>query len=319
MLPFCAGPAGPELVFMDMDWIKARKEELKLIILAHNYQRPEVQDVADMLGDSLALARKAAETDANYILFCGVDFMAESAKILSPDKVVLHPDETSCCPMAAMIDPEGLNRMMEEHPGAPVVSYVNTRAEIKAMSEVCCTSSNAVDVVRSLPQDDIIFVPDENLGMYVARFVPEKRLHLWPGYCHVHVQISLRRLKELKAAHPDAKVLVHPECTPDVIDYADHVLSTEGMVRHVMGTDGNEFIIGTEEGLVYRMTNLVKGKTFYRVEEALCHNMKKITITDVINTMKELRPVVELPEDIMMKARMPLERMVEVRTRGKSA
>ncbi|RLF44252.1 MAG: quinolinate synthase, partial [Thermoplasmata archaeon] len=220
------------------------KKERNAIILAHNYQRPEIQDVADFVGDSLALAMKAKQTDADVIVFCGVDFMAESAKIINPDKVVLFPDEKAKCPMAAMIDAESVVKLKEKY-GYDVVSYINTSAAVKAVSDICCTSANAVKVVESVP-NGIIFTPDENLGLYVKRFVKDKDIILWPGFCPTHMGISLKDILKLKKEHPQAEVLAHPECTPEVIDIADKVASTEGMVRYAKETEAKEFIVATE-------------------------------------------------------------------------
>lgn len=288
------------------------KRERNAVLLVHNYQRPEIQDVADFLGDSFGLAVQASETDADYIVFCGVDFMAESAKVLNPDRTVLHPVPGAKCPMAAMVDTEDLKQLKKKHPDAAVVSYVNTTAETKTLSDYCCTSSNAVKVVRSVPQEKVIFVPDSNLGLFVQRSVKEKEFIFWPGYCHVHRGITLEGLKEIRAKHPKAEILVHPECSPDVIDFADWTLSTEGMYNHVRNSPSNEFIIGTEKGMAYRLKKDNPGKTFYALENALCPNMKKITIHKVLDSLKNLGPVVELSEDVMQKARIPLERMVKI-------
>src|SRR4030042_1540820 len=209
------------------------KKEKDAIILGHNYQRKEVQEISDFLGDSYGLSVQASKTEAKVIVFCGVDFMAESAKILNPEKTVLHPNLKAKCPMAAMVDAASLRELKAEHPGAPVVSYVNTSAEVKAESDICCTSANAVKIVQSLPDKKIIFVPDTTLGLYVQRFVKDKELILWPGYCPTHVNITADSLRELKRQHPDAEVVVHPETTPDVIDFAGYAFSTEGLLKPV--------------------------------------------------------------------------------------
>ncbi len=284
--------------------------EKDVIILAHNYQVPEIQDIADIVGDSLVLALKARNVTQSTILFCGVEFMAESAKALSPEKRVIHPVPDSQCPMAHMVDVEGLQSYREEHPGAPVVTYVNSTAEIKAHTDICCTSANAVKVVRSLKEDEIIFVPDSNLGAYVQSQVPGKKVHLWPGYCHVHNDITTDQILQAKKDHPDALVMVHPECRMDVIDLADKVASTEGMIRFSASSDGKEFIVGTEEGLVHRLEKEVPGKIFHRLETAVCPNMKKITLYDVLKALENMGPTVELDPEIIERNKAPLERML---------
>jgi len=286
------------------------KKERNAIILAHNYQRPEIQDIADFVGDSLALAMKAKQTDADVIVFCGVDFMAESAKIINPDKIVLFPDEKAKCPMAAMVDAESLIKLKEKY-DYDVVSYINTTAAVKAVSDICCTSANAVKVVQSRP-DGVIFVPDENLGNYVMRFVKDKDIILWPGFCPTHMGISLKDIMKLKEEHPQAEILAHPECTPDVIDIADKVASTEGMVRYAMESDSREFIVATERELCYRMKKEMPDKEFYPVKNAVCPTMKKITLEKVIKSLEEMKPQIKLSEEIMEKAKKPLEKMLEM-------
>ena len=233
------------------------KGEQDAILLAHNYQRPEIQDVADFLGDSLGLAMEASKIDRKNIIFCGVDFMAESAKILNPDKKVIHPivppHLIAKCPMAAMADRETVLGFKNEHPGAAVVSYVNTTAEVKAVSDYCCTSSNAVKIVSRVPEDKVIFVPDEHLGSWVKRSIKDKEIILWPGYCRTHVRITKEEILDLKEDHPEAVVMVHPECTYEVVDIADEVFSTEGMVKYVKSSDAREFIVGTERELGHRL------------------------------------------------------------------
>ncbi len=295
-----------------VDEIERLKKEKKATILAHNYQIPQIQDLADFVGDSLALAVKATEVDSELIVFCGVDFMAESALILNPKKTVIRPNPRAKCPMAAMVDVEGLRLAKQKNPEAVVVSYVNTTAHVKTETDICCTSANAVKVIKSLSEDAILFVPDSNLGLYAQRFLPEKKFIFWPGYCHVHQDISVGQLNDLKTAHPKAVVLVHPECSPDVVDYADYVFSTEGMVRHCASSDFKEFIIGTEEGLVHRLKKENPGKLFYAIPDAICPNMKKITLKDVLNALKNLEPRVVLSEEVIEKARAPLDRMVAI-------
>ncbi len=288
------------------------KAKHNAIIMAHNYQRPEVQDIADHLGDSLALAKKAIDIDADVIIFCGVDFMAESAKILNPDKTVVIPDPNAKCPMAAQITAEQLAGEKKKYPEASAVAYINTTADLKTEVDVCCTSANAVKVVESLPEQQVIFVPDENLGLYVKRFVTDKELILWPGFCHVHKDLKKEELLDLKQKHPEAEILVHPECRPDVIDAADQVFSTEGMVKHCRESDRQEFIIGTEEGLTHRLKKEIPGKTYFPVKSAVCPNMKKITLDKVIQSLETLEPKIELSDFVMEKAKEPLDRMVKI-------
>jgi quinolinate synthase len=301
---------------MDRKEIESKVKELKkqhnTIILAHNYQIPIIQDIADFIGDSLALALQATKTDADNIVFCGVDFMAESAKILNPDKNVIHPDKKSKCPMAAMIDPESLSWLTSKNPDAEVVSYINTTADIKAVTDICCTSSNGVKVVKSRPSKKIIFVPDQNLGLYVKRFVKDKELILWPGICPTHHDISEEDILEIKEQHPDSEILVHPECRPEVIDIADHVFSTNGMVNYAKESKVKEFIIGTEKELCYRLKKENPSKSFYPLKSAICPNMKKITLEKVLKSMESLEPKIELSQEIMGKAKLPLQRMTDV-------
>ncbi|MBN1677531.1 MAG: quinolinate synthase NadA [Candidatus Thermoplasmatota archaeon] len=286
------------------------KREKDAIILGHNYQRKEVQEISDFLGDSYGLSVQASRTAAKIIVFCGVDFMAESAKILNPEKVVLHPNLRARCPMAAMVDAASLKELKAQHPGAPVVSYVNTSAEVKAESDICCTSANAVKIVQSLPDKKIIFVPDTNLGLYVQRFVKDKEMVFWPGYCPTHVNITRENLERLKEEHPEAEVLVHPECTPDVIDVADHAYSTEGILRHVQTSSKKEFIIGTEENMIHRLSKEAPGKIFYAVPNATCPSMREIALEDVRDSLVKMQYRIELPDDIIIRARVPLERMI---------
>jgi len=296
--------------------IKELKEEKNAVILAHNYQRPEIQDVADLIGDSLGLSMEAAKSDAEVIVFCGVKFMAESAKILSPDKIVVHPEADSLCPMAAMIDAKTVRQLKKENPGAVVVAYVNTTAEVKAEVDICCTSANAVKTVRTLPEKNIIFIPDINLGMYVKRFVPNKNIILYPGYCPTHNNITTEQVLKVTKEHPNAEILAHPECTPQVIDIADGAYSTEGMLKRVFSSNHREFIIVTEKEMVYRLEKEtgIRGKNmrFYPVESAICPNMKKITIDKVAKSLEFLSPTIELPEEIIKRARRPLDRMLEM-------
>lgn len=296
-----------------MERIERLKERNNAIILAHNYQLPEIQDIADFVGDSLDLARKATETTADYIIFCGVNFMAETAKILNPDKVVIHPDPESRCPMADMVDVKSLRWLRSRHPHASIVAYVNTTAEIKAMADVCCTSSNSVKVVKDLDSEEVIFVPDRNLGLYTKRFITDKNIILWPGICPTHHSLIRKEdIENLKREHPEAEIMVHPECRPEVIDVADLVSSTNGMVGYARRSKGKAFIVGTEEGLCYRLKKENPDKEFYPVERAICSNMKKITLDKVVYSLENLKPELNLPKEILEKAREPILRMMEV-------
>lgn len=299
-----------------MENIREKIEELKkeknAIILAHNYQIPEVQDISDHLGDSLGLSRIASQTDAEVIVFCGVHFMAETASILSPDKKVLLPEIDAGCPMADMITPEELREMKEKTPGAAVLGYVNTSAAVKAELDICCTSTNAIKVVKSIESDEIIFVPDKYLAMYAARFT-EKKIIPWQGYCPTHVKILPEHILEKKKEHPEAKVLVHPECTPPAIDLADEALSTSGMVKYVKGSDAKEFIIGTEMGMLYRLKKEFPGKEFYAATElAVCPNMKLNNLEKVLASLKEMKHEVKVPEEIRVKAKRAVDKMLEI-------
>ncbi|NLK25572.1 MAG: quinolinate synthase NadA [Euryarchaeota archaeon] len=287
------------------------KKERNAVILAHNYQLPEVQDVADFVGDSLGLAMQASKTEADVIVFCGVDFMAQSAKVLNPDKTVLHPDVNARCPMAAMCDPSGIRMLKKDFPRAEVVTYVNTSAECKAESDICCTSSNAVKVVNSLESDLIIFTPDENLANYVQRST-DKDVLPWPGYCPTHDAISLEKIQKLKDKYPDAAVVVHPECRPEVIDNADAVRSTEGMLNFVRESPKTEFIIGTEKEMLHRLHKEFPDRQFYAVPGAVCPTMKLITLNNIITSLELMGPEITLSPEIMAKARAPLERMMAV-------
>jgi len=290
--------------------ILALKEEKKALFLVHNYQRGDIQDLADYLGDSLGLAQQAAENPAELIVFCGVWFMAESAKILSPQKEVLLPRREADCFMAGMVDVEGLREMKKRHPGAKVVCYVNTNADIKAESDVCCTSANAVKVVEGVDADTIIFVPDRNLARYAQRFT-RKKVIPWEGYCYVHTRIAVEEVLESKKKHPDALFLAHPECEPPVIDLADEVLSTGGMVRFAKESDHTKFIVGTEEGILYRLRKENPGKMFYTAGSAkMCWNMKINTLEDVYLSLRETRYRIDVDEKIQKKAKIALDRML---------
>ena len=293
--------------------IAALKKRRGALILAHNYTRPEVQELADYVGDSLELARKAAECHAPVIVFCGVRFMAETAKILSPESIVLHPEPHAGCPMADMASPEEVKKYREKHPDALVVAYVNTTAATKTEVDVCCTSGNAEKLVSQLPADrEILFLPDANLGANLNG-KRGREMALWPGFCPTHNRIMPEHIAAAKAKHPGAVVLVHPECTPAVVVLADHALSTGGMLRFVRGSEEKEFIIGTECGIIHRMQKENPDKKFYPLEPAvLCPNMKKITPENVLFALRDLFPRIEIDEAVRSKAKAPIDRMLEV-------
>ena len=294
------------------DKILRLKKERNAVILAHNYQRGDVQDIADFVGDSLELARQAAGTDADVIAFCGVHFMAETAAILSPDKTVLLPDAGAGCPMANMISAEQLVAKKQEMPGVPVVTYINSSAAVKAESDYCCTSSNGVKVVESVPSNDIIFVPDQYLGAFIQSQTG-KNLTLWPGYCPTHMKILPEDIENLKKLHPGAKAVVHPECRPDVIAAADLATSTSGMLRFARQDDVTELIVGTEVDIIHRMRKENPGKTFYPAStKAVCPNMKKITLEKLYWALENMAPVVTVPEDIAARAKAAVDRMVAI-------
>ncbi len=282
------------------------------LILAHNYQRPEVQDIADYVGDSLGLARQAAATDAEVIIFCGVHFMAETANILSPDKITVLPEPEAGCPLADTITAEGLRALKAEHPGAVVVTYVNSSADVKAESDYCCTSGNAVSVVRSIDAPEIIFAPDRNLGRYVSD-VTGKELVLWDGCCPVHERISAEQILALKEAHPEAPVVVHPECRTEVTALADAVASTSGIFEYAAKTAAAEIIVGTELGMQHRLRKLNPAKEFlFPSANTLCPNMKLITLPKVVQALQALEPRVVVPPDVRAAALAAVDRMVAI-------
>jgi len=313
------------------------KKELNAIILAHNYQRPEVQDIADITGDSLELSRAAARTDTRVIVFCGVHFMAESASILSPDKTVLLPEIGAGCPMADMVTVEGPRRTRRElfqelygitfefpdeytlrdikrqHPGVPVVAYVNTSAAVKAESDICCTSSNVVKVVESLKEDTVICIPDRNLSAFAARRT-KKKIIAWDGFCNVHhVQLTMDDVTRAKAEHPKALLVAHPECPPEIQDLADHITSTSGMLRYCKGSPNREFIIGTEEGLLHRLRKESPGKHFYLLSRKMvCPNMKRTHLSSLLTAMEQMQYVIKVPDEVRVKAKRALDRMLEI-------
>lgn len=290
--------------------IRRLARERDAIILAHNYQRGEVQDVADFTGDSLELATRARDAGAPVIVFCGVHFMAETARILSPRSRVIIPRADAGCPMADMVTAERLAAEKMRQPGRFVVTYVNSSAAVKALSDACCTSSNAVAVVRNCPSDKVLFVPDRNLGSYVGRFV-KKDIELWKGFCPTHERLVAADVAAARAAHPEAVVLVHPECRPDVVDMADEALSTSGIIRYCRESARTSFIIGTEEGILHRLRNENPGKRFVLASERLvCPNMKLTNLADVHAALADSSfPAVTVPDDVADGARRALERM----------
>jgi quinolinate synthase len=307
---------------MHFDQINALKKERNAVILAHNYQVPEVQDIADFIGDSLALSREAAKTDADIIVFCGVHFMAETASILCPEKKVLIPDLEAGCSLASTINSYELKKWKEEHPNAVVVSYVNTSAEVKALSDYCCTSSNAVKVVNSIPSGtEILFLPDMFLGSYVGQITGRKNMYVWPGECHVHAGITAADINNIIQKHNKAELMVHPECgctsstlyslaSGDISKKA-HILSTEGMMQHAKKSDSGEFVVATETGIMYRMKKENPDKMFIPVKEnAVCKYMKKITIEKVVDSLVLNQYEVKVPKHIADRARTAIERML---------
>ncbi len=294
------------------DRIKRRKEELKAVIVAHNYQRPEVQDIADFVGDSLELARQCTQVDAETIVFCGVHFMAETAAILNPERTVLLTEGSAGCPMADMIDVAELKKWQQRYPGVPVVCYINSTAEIKAESDICCTSANGLRVAESVPGDEILFVPDQNLGHFISTQT-NKKVVLYPGFCYVHHRLKPEQVRLARRLHPEASVIVHPECRPEVIALADAALSTSQMLRHVKADPHSSFIIGTEEGILHRMRQENPDKTFHPlVNGQVCIDMKKTTLETLLATMESRRNIITVPEEVRPKAKKAIERMLAV-------
>jgi len=285
------------------------KKQRNAVILAHNYQKPEMYKIADYIGDSLGLSQEAAKTDADVILFCGVKFMAETAKILSPDKTVLLPTLDAGCSLADMATPEKLAEVKKMHPKAAVVSYVNTSADIKAMSDVCCTSMNAVKIVNSLPHEEIIFLPDRNLGKYVASKT-NKRIILWDGYCFVHDKLNAQILADLKKKNPNAKIIAHPECREEILQMADHICGTGGMAKFANSNGAKDFIVVTECGMTEKLREDVPNKNFYSFCN-ICPYMKSTTLPLVVRSLVYNVHEITLPQDIIKKARIALDRMLE--------
>nr|WP_238442463.1 quinolinate synthase NadA [Desulfofalx alkaliphila] len=294
--------------------IKQLKKERNAIILSHLYQRPEIQEIADLVADSLELARRAAQTDADVIVLCGVHFMAESAAILCPDKIVLLPEEDAGCPMADMVTPEALRAKKAEMPNAVVVTYVNSSAEVKAESDICCTSANAVKVIQSIPEDkEILFVPDKNLGQFAAKQA-NREMVMWEGHCRTHDLVTPEELLEAKKKYPEAKVMVHPECRPEVTALADHVSSTSGMLRYARESQAKQFIVGTESGILHQLCKQNPDKEFHILHKKLiCPNMKATTLKKVKEALENMRPQITVPAHIRERALKSLERMLEVK------
>ena len=293
--------------------IKRIKERKKAIILVHNYQLPEVQECGDFVGDSLELARISQKVDCRVILFCGVHFMAETAKILNPDKTVLIPDLHAGCPMADMITPEQLTEEKKQHPSAAVVTYINSTARVKALSDICCTSANGVKVAGSLPNKEIIFIPDKYLGSYVARQIKDKKFHLWSGYCPTHMVFSKERLLELKKEHPEAKIIAHPECRVDVQEIADAICSTSQMITYAREDKAETFIICTEVGMLYRLKKENPDKNFIPgAPHAVCPNMKLTTLEKVLWALEDLKFEITVDEEIRSKALQTIQKMIAI-------
>ncbi|MDD4956578.1 MAG: quinolinate synthase NadA [Candidatus Omnitrophica bacterium] len=293
--------------------IKELKHKVGALIVAHNYQRDEIQEVADITGDSFALAREVTRAKEKVVVFCGVKFMAESAYILSPDKTILLPVEEAGCPLADMVTVEKLKKKKEEYPEAAVVCYVNSTAAVKAESDICCTSSNAIEVVRSLREDKVIFVPDKNLGRYVREHVPEKELILWDGYCVVHMRLTAEDVVRTKNMYPDAEFIAHPECRKEVLNLAEYIGSTAAMIKHVRESDRKEFIVGTETGIDYRLQRDNPEKKFYMpTDQFICANMKLTTLGWLARSLEKMVYKIEVPENVARRARKSLERMLEV-------
>ena len=289
------------------------KEGKNAVFLAHNYQVPEVQDIGDYVGDSLGLAQAAVNTDADVIVLCGVRFMAETAKLLNPEKVVLLPEEDANCPMAQMVRPADLLALKEEHPDAIVVSYVNTTAATKAVTDICCTSANAVKVVSSIPEGrDIIFTPDQHLGAYVRK-ITGRDITIWPGCCPTHARITAEMVLEAKGEHPGAEVVVHPECPMEVIELANAVRSTSGMLKYCSESAASAFIIGTEKGMLYPLKKRCPDKDFWPVtEQAVCPNMKLTTPESVRGALENMQNEIVIAPEVAAPARRAIDRMLEI-------
>ncbi len=294
--------------------IKNLKEEKNAVIVAHSYQVDEVQEIADLVGDSFELSRFCAECKEDIVVFCGVHFMAESAKILSPQKMILLPEIDAGCPMADMVTKEDLIKMKKKYPEAKVVCYINSSADVKAESDICCTSSNAVNVVKSINAKEIIFVPDKNLGSYVQQFVKDKKIILWDGYCITHHRVQKEEVKKVKQFYPDAKLLVHPECRKEIVEMADFVGSTKMIINHAKEIKDKNIIIGTEMGVLHKLKKDNPDKSFYMLSKSfICPNMKKTTLESVYNSLENNIYNIEISDEIISKAKDSLERMLKVK------
>lgn len=292
--------------------IRRLARERDALLLAHNYQRDEIQEIADITGDSLALSMEAARTDRRVIVFCGVHFMAESAAMLAPDKLVLLPRLDAGCPMADMVTAEGLREFKARFPGAPVVTYVNSSAAVKAESDICCTSANAVRVVNSLPDREVILTPDRNLAQYIAGQT-DKICHIWDGYCPTHERLAVADVQRCRAEHPEAVFMAHPECPPAVLELAQHICSTSGMYDYARTSQAKSFIVGTEMGILYRLRRENPDKQFYLpTSRLICPNMKLTSLEDVHKSLQTLSPQITVPKAIAARARITLERMLAV-------
>lgn len=293
--------------------IQKLKKEKNAIIIAHNYQIPEIQEIADIVGDSLKLSQEAQKTKADIIVFCGVHFMAESAKILSPEKKVLLPVADAGCPMADMVNEEQLRTIKKEYPDVPIVCYVNSSAAVKAESDICCTSSNALKVVKSIEADQILFVPDKNLGSYIAKQVPEKDILLWEGFCITHHRIKVKDIDDVKEHHPDALILVHPECPPEIVERADFVGSTSQIIHYAKESENKKFVIGTEMGVLHQLRKDSPNKKFYLLSSGLtCYNMKKTSLKDVYEALLYEKNEIVVEEETRKKALGTLDRMLKL-------
>jgi quinolinate synthase len=288
------------------------KKERNAIILAHYYQRDEIQEVADFRGDSFLLAQKAAQTEADVIVFCGVHFMGESAKILAPNKTVIIPDERAGCPMADMVNVDGLRALKRQHPNAKVVTYINSSAEIKAETDIVCTSANAVKIVNSVEGDEVIWVPDKNLGDWVSKFT-DKKMIIWEGYCNTHDMLTVKDVEEMRILHPNAQFVVHPECRPEVVKLADYVGSTTSIIKYCKASDCQEFIVGTEDGTGYQLRKDSPNKQFHFATKYLvCPNMKVNNLKKLVRCLENMEPEIYVPPHIADQARLSLERMLQV-------
>ena len=291
--------------------IRQLAEERDALLIAHNYQRDEIQEIADITGDSLALSMAAAKTDKAVIVFCGVHFMAESAAILAPGKTILLPRPDAGCPMADMVTAEGLRELKQQHPDATVVTYVNSSAAVKAESDVCCTSSNAISVARAQSAAKLLLVPDRNLGRYIAAHVPDKECVIWEGYCPTHDRLKTEEIVRIKGEHPDALFMAHPECRPDILELADHICSTSGMYEFVRNNPAKKFIVGTENGILWRLKKENPDKQFILPSRSLvCPNMKLTSLEDVLECLQKMEPRITVSELIRAKAQGSLDRML---------